>query len=105
MGVEEKGEGMNKLLSFKKQKLIYLKWQDAHSNASWFSEKELEKKINEQAFICEQVGWIIYEDEKEIHLISRRATWDKSSDTEIDEYGMYQRIPQTWILKRKEIKL
>ena len=89
-----------------KQKLTYLQWQDAHANGAWFTAEQLEEKIRQEAFICEEVGWIVYEDDKEIHLCSRRGVWDKKShESSIFEYGAYQRIPKTWILKRKVIKI
>ena len=87
-----------------KQKLTYLKWQDSHSNSGWFSKESLIKVIEKDAWIVEEIGWIVQEDDKEIHLCSRRGCWDKE-EKDVDEYGMYQRIPKTWILKRKVIKI
>lgn len=86
------------------QKLIYLKWQDAYADGGWCSEKGLIDKINNEAFICEEVGWLVFEDDKEIHLCGRRGSWDKKTRG-ISEYGMYQRIPRTWILERKVIQI
>lgn len=93
---------MKKLIPKDKQKLIYLKWQDAHSNGSWFTEKELEIEVNKQICICEDIGWVIYEDQNEIHLVSRRLAWSNSPSTH-SSFGAYQRIPKAWILKRKVI--
>ena len=92
---------MHKIIPTKKQKLIYLQWQDAHSDSGWKTSEGLEKSVNEDKCIVEQVGWLVFEDSSEIHLIARRLYWKKDSDT--SEYGMYQRIPKTWILKRKTI--
>lgn len=91
---------MKKLIPKDKQKLVYLKWQDAHANANWFTPEQLENEINREMYICEEVGWIVHEDKYEIHLCSRRSTWEKSPSV---EYGQYQRIPKAWILKRKVI--
>lgn len=88
-----------------KQKLTYLQWQDAHSNSGWFTSTQLEEKIREEAFIVEETGWIVFENGKEIHMCSRRGTWDKNKVDNMDEYGMYQRIPKTWILKREIIRI
>lgn len=85
-----------------KQKLTYLQWQDAYSNSSWFSHDDIQKKIAEDMFVVEEVGWIVYENKKEIHLCSRRCMADESA---VAEYGMYQRIPKSWILKRKVFKV
>lgn len=91
-----------------KQKLVYIQWQDAHSNGGWFTVDQLNKAISKDAFICEEIGWVVYEDKKEIHLCGRRGMWEKNAsdvDTNLHEYGMYQRIPKTWILKRQNINL
>ena len=93
---------MKKLIPKQKQKLVYLQWQDAHSNGAWVSATDLEEKIGFKGFICEEIGWIIYEDEKEIHMCGRRGLWDED---QAQEYGMHQRIPKTWILKRKVFKI
>lgn len=93
---------IKKITDKQKQKLIYLQWQDAHSNSGWHTKEQLQKEVDTAACIVEEIGWIVYEDDKAIHMISRRILWtiDNSS-----EYGMYQRIPKTWVLKRKEIKI
>jgi hypothetical protein len=96
---------MANIIDNKKQKLTYLKWQDAHSDSGWHTKKELEDKISEEAFFVEEVGWIVYEDKKEIHMVSRRCSWDKKNNENISDYGLYQRIPKTWVIKRKEIKI
>ncbi len=93
------------MIDKKKQKLVYLKWQDAHANGSWFTEQQLKEIIKKEAFIVEEVGWIVSEDDKEIHLCSRRGAWDKNDHSNIAEYGSYQRIPKTWILKRWVVKV
>lgn len=97
---------MKQIIPKQKQKLTYLLWQDAHSSSGWFTKDQLEKNVNEDEFNVEEIGWIIYEDDKEIHMVARRGTWDKVVDLNTThEYGMYQRIPKTWILKRKVITI
>lgn len=92
---------IKKLIPKNKQKLVYLKWQDAHANANWFSSEALEEEINKEMFICEEVGWIVYEDKDSIHIIARRATWKTNLGK--SDYGLYQRIPKAWIMKRRVI--
>lgn len=95
-----------KVIDKGKQKLIYLQWVDAHSTEGWLTCEQVEHKIEQEACVVEQVGWILFEDKKELHLASRRLGWDKKYCPEsISEYGHYQRIPKTWVLKRKEIKV
>lgn len=89
---------MKKLIPKDKQKLVYIRWQDAHHNGSWMTPSNLEEEVNREMLICENIGWVVYEDEKEIHIVSRRSNW--IVDT-ADSYGLYQRIPKAWIRKKK----
>ena len=89
------------LIPNKKQKLVYIRWQDAHSNSSWQTEEEITDAINCQKYIIESIGWVIYEDADEIHLVSKRGLWNQYDS---NQYGSYVRIPKAWILK-KEIQM
>ena len=94
-----------KLIPRDKQKLTYLKWQDAHSNSGWFTDDEITEKVNEEMYLVEDVGWVVYEDKNEIHLCSRLAGKTPLKFGKMSEYGMYQRIPQTWIIRSKILKV
>lgn len=89
---------MKQLIPKHKQKLYHVKWQDAHHNGMWMTHDMLVKEVNREMLIVENVGWIVYEDKKEIHIVSRRLTFAMEGTS---EYGLHQRIPKTWILKRK----
>ena len=93
---------MKELIPKENQQLWYLNWQDAHSSGGWMSENELKEEVNREVCNVEDVGWIVYEDDKEIHLVSRVCRWVKSDGS---EYGMYQRIPVAWVIKRKLISI
>lgn len=94
----------NKKQIFKKedQKLFYIKWHDAYDSNGWFDEDQLNKELNNDFYIIEEVGWIVYEDDKEMCLVSRRGLWGSER---AGEYGLIQRIPKGWILERKEINI
>ena len=96
---------MKTIIPKKKQKLYYVKWQDAHANLGWLTTDELTQKINETVCTCEQVGWIVYEDEHEIHLVARRLMWGVSDDNIVGEWGLYSRIPKAWIFAKRQVKL
>lgn len=83
-------------------KLIYLEWEDAISQASWCTKDELDDFSSEVALI-RQVGWIYKETKKYLILVGRLD--DRNEGEEKNGYGMLQKIPKTWIRKRKEIKL
>lgn len=97
---------MKQVIPIKDQKLIYLKWQDAHSQGGWHTKNELNKFINEDMCLCEEVGWVIYEDKDVICLAARRLAWrQKDFEGEKSECGLLQRIPKAWIIGRKVVSL
>lgn len=88
-----------------KQKLIYLKWHDAHSSGGWHTKEQLKKLINEDNCMVEEVGWIVFEDAKEIVLAARKLVWkDPDPNFTTGEYGLVQKIPKTWLKDRRELK-
>ena len=91
------------------KKLIYIQWADATSpnEFSWFTEESAIRWAKEDNFWIEQVGWILEENEKYLLLASRKNVTDFfSSDVsnQLIQYGQIQKIPKTWIRKRKQIK-
>lgn len=97
---------MKECIPVKNQKLIYLKWHDAHSSSGWHTKDQVIKLINQDKCMCEEVGWVVFEDSKEIILAARRLCWkDPDPDFVTGELGLIQKIPKTWVLDRQEIKL
>ena len=82
-------------------KLIYIQWEDAVANSSWRSESDAKDWSKKTKMTIEEVGWVLEETDKYITLIGRKSMWN---DLE-NEYGNLQKIPKTWIRKRKTIKL
>jgi hypothetical protein len=83
------------------QELIYLKWLDAHSDGGWHSPEEVDNFLNKDDCICENVGWILYEDDKVITLCARRIAWKEVATEKDHIFGMLQKIPIAWIVERK----
>ncbi|HUX79297.1 MAG TPA: hypothetical protein VMW10_06100 [Alphaproteobacteria bacterium] len=83
----------------KKYKFIYIEWQDAFSNGTWFKESELKEWFDAEMFV-KQTGWVIHEDKKRI-VIATRMSWDSYSEEW--HYGLLQNIPKTWIKKRRNL--
>ena len=82
-------------------KLIYIEWGDAIAHSGWRSLDDAIKWSREHNYFVEQVGWVIEENDKYICIASSRAL---PSDDE-PQYSQLQKIPKTWIRKRKTIKL
>lgn len=84
-------------------KLIYLEWADAISSGStWIPKSELGGWINNSEWIIKQVGWILKETEEYILLTGQIKPDDYFTE---EQYGHIQKIPKTWIRKRKTIEL
>lgn len=80
-------------------KLIYIEWVDASSNSNWMSEEDTKVWIAAQNWLVKQVGWLLQEDKRQIVIAGR---------LEVDScqlYGQLQKIPKTWIKKRKVLKV
>lgn len=82
-------------------KLVYVKWQDACSNSAWHTKSGMEEWFKKQDYIVEQVGWLAFENKRYIGIICRKT----NEDTNEAEYGMLQKIPKTWIIKKTELKI
>lgn len=87
-----------------KHKLYIIKWQDAHSNSGWFTLNDLQKEMNNSEIVCETIGWIVYEDKSEVHVVSRRLEDYRPNEVRY-EYGLYSRIPKAWIYSKYELKV
>lgn len=88
-----------------KYKLVYIEWQDASSQGGWQTNKEIDKWLaasHNDAGFAKQVGWIIRETKRFIIMSSRHAV---DNDYQAEQWGELQKIPKTWIRKRKVIKI
>ena len=92
---------MKKAIKRKDQKLIYIKWLDAHSSGGWHTPESLQDFLDKEECVVENVGWVFYEDKKEICMCARRIAWDRDTTPKESEFGMLQKIPKSWIIDRK----
>lgn len=85
----------------KKLQLVYIKWCDSISTSSW---KDMEGAIewaDESNWLVENVGWILKETKEYICLASSVS---HPSDGAEDQFSNLQKIPKTWIRKRRILK-
>lgn len=82
-------------------KLIYIQWEDATACSAWRSETNAKKWSKETKMTIEEVGWILEETDKYITLVGRKSMWEDDEN----EYGNLQKIPKTWIRKRRVLKI
>lgn len=83
-------------------KLVYIEWQDACSNAEWFTKEQLEDWGKTENWIVREVGWLMEENSKYIILA---GAWTPGSEWRDEKFGKVIQIPKTWIKKRKVIKI
>lgn len=85
----------------KSPQLIYLEWEDAIANSRWFGKDSAVAWGKENFAKIKEVGWLVYEDKEFLTLASR---WDNSVNDE-EQFGGLQKVPKTWIRKRKVLKV
>lgn len=84
-------------------KLIYLEWEDAIAAQGWHNEKEIKDWVAKDNAIVSEVGWVYAENKTHIVLVSRKIN-EIDKGKEYESYGLLQKIPKTWIRKRKTLK-
>lgn len=83
-----------------KYKLVYLEWADALYTSDWISKRRIKSWARNSDWIVNHVGWIIEENDRYTIIASRL-----SLKGENDEFGSLQKIPRTWIRRRKILKI
>jgi hypothetical protein len=83
-------------------KLIYLEWQDAHTQNGWQNEDDIKDFCDDHEFIIKECGWLVEENKRQIvigtALKEKTDYWDK-------QILNLHKIPKTWIKKRKILKV
>jgi hypothetical protein len=86
-----------------KYQIIYIEWCDAiDAGMGWQTIKSAKKWAKTDEWIIRQVGWIIKETKKYIVIC---AKYNPQGENYHDEIGYCTKIPKTWIIKRKIVKL
>ena len=87
-----------------KYKLVYIEWMDSTSWAGWRTNSEVDEwnNVAEDWGYCKQVGWLIRESKTSIVVAGRLIPKTKFNE---EQWGDLQKIPKTWIKKRKILKI
>lgn len=84
-----------------KLKPVYLQWLDAVSyDTEWKTIDQAVKFCKESKWLIEELGFIIYEDDNEIGLVTMQSPENMSLTHTVK--GI-QKIPKTWIKKRIDL--
>lgn len=89
-----------------KYELVYLEWEDAVADSGWKTSTEVREWARKQSGLVKECGWII-EENKEWLIMASRIGPIKSNNEPLEEsdVGLVQKIPRTWIRKRKKLKI
>lgn len=85
--------------------VTYIEWADSvYATGEWRTLDECLEWDRDVTFTVKQVGWILKEDKDSILIAGRKNEQGILEDIE-EEYGLIQKIPKAWIIKRKELKV
>ena len=80
------------------KKVIYIEWIDAITNPNWMTKQETEDWTDNTDWIIRDVGWLIKETKKYIHIASG---WKVADDFTEEQFVNHHKIPKGWIVKKK----
>jgi len=91
-----------KIKYYNPPKPVYVEWLDAHAYSSgWYDEQEIKDISKESRIVVRHLGWLYAEDSSMIMIFSR---YTKFNDGE-KQYGHLQKIPKTWIKRKKFLRI
>ena len=78
--------------------MVRVTWKDAQdSDGNWTA---IEDIIAHEPATCQEVGWLIHEDNSKIIVMRSRICNDND---ELEEGGAHIAIPQDWVIKIEEL--
>lgn len=80
-----------------KYKLVYIEWEDSINSTEWKEEEKLDEWEKIDHNIVKQVGWLVRENKRHIVIAGKINEFLGYEP----EYGSLQKIPRTWIRRRK----
>jgi hypothetical protein len=87
-------------IDFKKNKLLYVEWQDAITmKEGWYAKEDVIDWGKSEDWLIKQVGYLIKENKKYILL----ATKFNPQEYGENKYSEITKIPKGWIKKRRFI--
>ena len=86
----------NEAIKPKKYPLVFIEWLDAESSPQWQTRDETERWMG-KTFTVTDVGWLINENKTYVTICSQIST-------DMD-FGSKTKIPKSWILKKKMVRV
>lgn len=77
--------------------LEVVRWMDTTNIAVWSTRAEVADFAVNGAWICENVGWVVHEDDHCVVVSARR-------NIDNDYFGLFERIPKPAIVSRRVIE-
>jgi len=93
----------NPVYKDKKYKLVYLEWCDAIASGMDWTYTDIVMEWGEKSnWVVRECGWLISETKEYIVIAS---TWKPEDELCQEQFKQLMKIPKTWIIRRKDIKL
>lgn len=73
--------------------MVIVTWEDTTNIAAWQTPEEVAEWAGERGWICQNVGWLVYQDEHCVVIAGRRAMDHQH------HLGLAERIPRRAILE------
>ena len=80
----------------RKYPLVFIEWLDAESSPQWQTKDEMDKWA-EKIFVVTDIGWLVGENKTYVWICSQIST-------DMD-FGSKTKIPKSWILKKRMVKV
>lgn len=82
----------------KKYRVVEITWNDAyHLTDSWLSNEDIAQAYKEKRYQVVNVGWLIYEDKKNVILASKHSN-------DYGDWGLIMIIPKGIMVKRRNLR-
>lgn len=78
-------------------KLVRIVWTDPSDRAAWQHVDDVAEWANDGSYVCESVGWLIYEDDETVIVAARRSVVDQAA------VGLSMRVPRAVVRSIDEI--
>jgi hypothetical protein len=78
--------------------LAVVTWEDTTNVATWQDADDIKEFATDGGWVCQNVGWVVYEDEDCIVLAARRA------DDKQQHVGLAERIPKRSVIDRVDVQ-
>lgn len=75
-------------------RMVKIEWEDTTNLATWHDRNEIYEHWSSRPELCENIGYLIGEDERALYVSSRKGSFNGEEDA----WGLIERIPRGVII-------